>query len=370
MTFRPRPLLAVFGLGPDAARRRRVSLRAAVRCTASNSPTYDTVLRAAPLDTAGRAGRHRRRRRKSLASIGQWPWRRDLVGRLVSRLRDAGAAAVALDIIFAEARPVRGTRSCRRMRPSPRRSGPDVCARLRHDVRASGYGCRRMRPAPAGARGASADEDDGASAPFFERDRRHLQPADARRSGRRVGLPERGAGSGWPAASRAAADRAGRTHLSVARTGGGDRDERTRGTSRCMSPMPMRPHCSSRPDHPTRQRVDACPLDGRSNLLLRYRGRKRTFHYVSAVDVLTNRSAPDAFADKLVLVGTTALGTREVVSTPHDTLFTGVEVQATIADNLLQRDFISARRTRRTRSRWPCWCSGSCSRRCSSRASA
>jgi adenylate cyclase len=42
-----------------------------------------------------------------------------------------------------------------------------------------------------------------------------------------------------------------------------------------------------------------------------------------------------------VFVGTTALGTREVVATPIDTLFAGVEVQATVADNLLQRDFIS-----------------------------
>src|SRR6185436_12387900 len=32
--------------------------------------------------------------------------------------------------------------------------------------------------------------------------------------------------------------------------------------------------------------------------------------------------------------------TREVVATPIDTLFAGVEVQATVADNLLQHDFI------------------------------
>ncbi|HSC26444.1 MAG TPA: HD domain-containing phosphohydrolase, partial [Vicinamibacterales bacterium] len=38
--------------------------------------------------------------------------------------------------------------------------------------------------------------------------------------------------------------------------------------------------------------------------------------------------------------GTTALGTREVVSTPFDTQFAGVEVQATVADNLLQQDYI------------------------------
>ena len=41
-----------------------------------------------------------------------------------------------------------------------------------------------------------------------------------------------------------------------------------------------------------------------------------------------------------MFVGTTALGTREVVATPLDTLFVGVEVQATVADNLLQQDFI------------------------------
>jgi CHASE2 domain/HD domain len=82
------------------------------------------------------------------------------------------------------------------------------------------------------------------------------------------------------------------------------------------------------------------PLDGKSNLLLRYRGPKRTFGYVSAVDVLSGDAPPGAFDGKLVFVGTTALGTREVVSTPLDTLFTGVEVQATVADNLLQGDFI------------------------------
>ena len=73
---------------------------------------------------------------------------------------------------------------------------------------------------------------------------------------------------------------------------------------------------------------------------MRYRGGKRTFPYVSAAAVLNGEAHPDTFKDKIVFVGTTALGTREVVSTPLDTLFTGVEVQATVADNLLQRDFV------------------------------
>ena len=83
------------------------------------------------------------------------------------------------------------------------------------------------------------------------------------------------------------------------------------------------------------------PLDARSSLLLRYRGEKRTFRYVSAADVMNGRTPSEALRDKIVFVGTNALGTREVVATPLDTLFAGVEVQATVADNLLQGDFIS-----------------------------
>jgi adenylate cyclase len=81
------------------------------------------------------------------------------------------------------------------------------------------------------------------------------------------------------------------------------------------------------------------PLDGRGNLLVRYRGEKRTFPYLSAADVMHDRVARREVAGKLVFLGTTALGTREVVATPLDTLFAGVEVQATVADNMLQGDF-------------------------------
>lgn len=38
----------------------------------------------------------------SLSRIGQWPWPRDRLATLVRRLHEAGAAAIALDIVFAE----------------------------------------------------------------------------------------------------------------------------------------------------------------------------------------------------------------------------------------------------------------------------
>src|SRR6185312_14756708 len=81
--------------------------------------------------------------------------------------------------------------------------------------------------------------------------------------------------------------------------------------------------------------------DARGNLLLRYRGGRRSFRHVSAADVLQGKTPAAAFTNSLVFVGATALGTREVVATPLERQFTGVEVQATVADNLLQQDYVS-----------------------------
>ncbi|HXC50881.1 MAG TPA: adenylate/guanylate cyclase domain-containing protein [Candidatus Limnocylindrales bacterium] len=38
----------------------------------------------------------------SLAKLGQWPWPRDKVAQLVSKLRDLGASAIVFDVLFAE----------------------------------------------------------------------------------------------------------------------------------------------------------------------------------------------------------------------------------------------------------------------------
>ena len=88
------------------------------------------------------------------------------------------------------------------------------------------------------------------------------------------------------------------------------------------------------------------PVDGRGNLLLRYRGPKNAFPYVSAVDVLRGGPSAQALRDTLVFVGATALGVKDVVITPLDTLVAGVEVHATVADNLLRRNSCRDRTTR------------------------
>src|SRR5262245_43053846 len=39
---------------------------------------------------------------ESLALVGQWPWPRTTIAALIDRLAEAGAAAIAFDVVFSE----------------------------------------------------------------------------------------------------------------------------------------------------------------------------------------------------------------------------------------------------------------------------
>lgn len=57
---------------------------------AEYAPTVDPAVVIVAIDDA------------SLATIGRWPWPREVHARLIDRLREAGAAGVALDVVFSE----------------------------------------------------------------------------------------------------------------------------------------------------------------------------------------------------------------------------------------------------------------------------
>ena len=82
------------------------------------------------------------------------------------------------------------------------------------------------------------------------------------------------------------------------------------------------------------------PLDSKGQLLLNYRGPSRTFKYISAGDVLEDRVPPGAFEGKIVFVGTSAAGLKDIRIMPLDSVYPGVEAQATVAENLLTGDFL------------------------------
>ena len=83
------------------------------------------------------------------------------------------------------------------------------------------------------------------------------------------------------------------------------------------------------------------PLDRRGNLLVNYRGRRHLFPHISAASILNGTADPDALKGKMAIVGTTAAGLKEIRTTPLEAAQPGVEIHATILDNLLSGDPIS-----------------------------
>lgn len=83
------------------------------------------------------------------------------------------------------------------------------------------------------------------------------------------------------------------------------------------------------------------PTDQKARMLINHVGKEQSFRYVSATDVIHGRLAPDSFAGKAVLVGTAALGTYDQKATPFSANFPGVEKNATVAENIITRQFLA-----------------------------
>jgi adenylate cyclase len=83
------------------------------------------------------------------------------------------------------------------------------------------------------------------------------------------------------------------------------------------------------------------PTDETGQLLINYRGPPKAFAQISISDILRGRVPKGTFRDRIVLVGAAAMGTHDLHSAPVSPLFPGVEIQATVIDNILAGDFMA-----------------------------
>ncbi len=86
------------------------------------------------------------------------------------------------------------------------------------------------------------------------------------------------------------------------------------------------------------------PTDETGRLLINYLGPAKTFPHFSISDVLNDKYAPGTFAGKIVMIGSTALGAHDLRNTPFTSLsplYAGVEIQASVIDNILRQQFIT-----------------------------
>ena len=82
------------------------------------------------------------------------------------------------------------------------------------------------------------------------------------------------------------------------------------------------------------------PTDEAGRLLVNYLGPAKTFPHYSITDIIKGRIPAETFHNKIVLVGATAIGIYDLRVTPFGATYPGVEIHATVIDNILSRNFL------------------------------
>lgn len=303
----------------------------------------------------------------SLHQLGRWPWSRELIAELLGRIKAAGPRVVAVDIIFAEREETAGLRAIRRLRQMLTEAGltsPPVATLLAREEERADVDRRLAReigaPPPTllgffftGVRGtreearASGLREPAAVKARYQAVRRVGSGSDRLPllgvQGVQGNLPEftmQAAGSGYfnmipdadggvrwlplalaygpdfyaPLALMASQQFGGGDMLSLTLTAGGVEEIRLG------------------------QKV--LPVDCFGRLYINYLGPPGTFPTFSAAALLNGSVPPQKLKDRLVLVGATAVGIYDLRVTPFSAVMPGVEIQATVIDNLLSGRFV------------------------------
>ncbi len=83
------------------------------------------------------------------------------------------------------------------------------------------------------------------------------------------------------------------------------------------------------------------PVESGGRFRVNYYGRQKTFLHISAADVLQgDQRACKAVFGKIVLVGVTTIGIYDLRPTPFDHSYPGVEIHASVIQNVINRDFM------------------------------
>jgi adenylate cyclase len=82
------------------------------------------------------------------------------------------------------------------------------------------------------------------------------------------------------------------------------------------------------------------PTDESGRILVNYLGPAKTIPHYSISDVIQGRVPADKIKGKIVLVGATAIGIYDMRVTPFSAVYPGVEIHATVIENILHRNFL------------------------------
>ena len=279
----------------------------------------------------------------SLAAFGQWPWPRTLLADLVTKLTRLGSAAIAFDIIFAEPdrmSPAVAAQSFRNLDPQTREqlqklpSNDDIFAdairRSRVILGESGLhlASPQSGPQPPGGGFAMIGPDPSPYLMTFPGLIRNIPVLEKAAAGRgmltiraepdgivrRVPMVMKAHGTLIPALTL--------EMLRVVTHAGAIRIKSDAAGIRSVAVPGL-----------------DIPTDRNGQLYIHF-AHYDPARYVSAKDVLEDRVPVDRINRKLVLIGTSAVGLRDIKTTPIDPAMSGVEVHAQVLENVLSNSVL------------------------------
>jgi len=277
---------------------------------------------------------------KSLRALGQWPWSRAVVARLVDRLADGGAAAIGFDTIFAEPDRLSPHRIAETLKiddastltvldrlPDSDRELAQAIGRTRVVLGQAGE--RELRDATAEPKGlpetsiATIGGDPGRELIHYPRLIRNLPELEAAAAGRGLFTvqPERdGVIRRVPTILSVQGRIVPALSVELLRVASG-------GTSLVV-----------KVDEAGVKSVVVSGVEittDRDGQLWLHFGLHDPNRYVSAVDVLEGKVAPERISGRPVLIGTSAAGLFDLRSTPVERVMPGVEIHAQTIESIL-----------------------------------
>ncbi len=305
---------------------------------------------------------------ESLASLGRWPWSREVFSRLMQRLKEAQPRVIGLDIIFAEKSDSAVAASMERLRQKLSRRGQgseellallqeekqaaDVDRRLAEDIAQGSPTVLGFYFKKVGVTVLSAEPPQDLEPTVIQVSTYNI----VRRLGQKdQPLPIIGA----------AGVEVNLPGIAAAAAGGGyfnmipDPDGTVRSSPLAVAYGPyvfaplslvtLQHFLDNQPlgiavSHfgvkEIRLGRELIPVDRYGRMLINYLGPPGSFPLYSARAVVEGKVPPEALKDKIVLVGATAVGIYDMRVTPFSGVFPGIEIQATIVDNVLRRNFL------------------------------
>lgn len=289
---------------------------------------------------------------ESLASYGQWPWPRYRLARLVKRLQERGAAVVALDLLM----------------PEPDRTSPEVIVAERQRDRDHGAPYAGARPAPLDSNSQMLAEtlagkstiigyyfnfsgtggDDARAVPVLPGGMVVASaPTSAagwpRPTGMLRSLPLLTAAAGAEGFTNARHDIDGvlRRVPLLLKYHGEYAPSLSLGALLLASPDRNLRLANDGSDTAVIWGKRRIPVDHSGNLMIDFRNGRQPFPYLSAKDVLGDAAKAENLQGKIVVVGAWARGLGDVHQIPGGRQLKGLEVHATIIDNILSGTTIS-----------------------------